>query len=44
MARSQCDRFAKEHFKHSAGGYIFKVDIRDLEAQLEANIIKYDFE
>ena len=44
VARSRCDRFAKEHFRHSAGGYIFEADIRELEAQLAANTIEYDFE
>ena len=43
VARSRCDRFAREHFRHSAGGYIFEADIRALEAQLEANIIENDF-
>ena len=44
VARSRCDRFTKKHFRHSAGGYIFEADIRELEAQLAANTIEYDFE
>ena len=27
VARSRCDQFARKHFKHSAGGYIFEADI-----------------
>ena len=27
VRRSRCDRFTKEHFKYSAGGYIFEADI-----------------
>ena len=34
VPRSRCDRFAKEHFGHSAGGYIFEADIRAFERQL----------
>ena len=36
VRRSRCDRFAREHFKHSAEteGYIFEADIQDLERKL----------
>lgn len=44
IRRSRCDRFAKEHFKHSAGGYIFEADIRDLESKMAAGEIQIDFE
>lgn len=27
VRRSRCDRFAKKHFRHSVGGYIFEADI-----------------
>ena len=45
MQRSRCDRFPKEHFKHSAmGGYIFEADIRDVERRIAENKIQIDFE
>ena len=34
LARSHCDQFAVEHFRHSiesGGGYIFEGDIQELE-------------
>ena len=33
---SRCDRYAKEHFQHAAGGYIFEGDYEALEQDLEA--------
>jgi len=36
VARSRCDRFPRQHFKHSAGGYILEADIKALERDLEA--------
>lgn len=43
VARSRCDRFAKEHFRH-AGGYIFEADVRQLEERMLAGGIQIDFE
>jgi transposase len=34
VEHSQCDRFAVEHFKHSAGGYVFEGDIAAFEREL----------
>ena len=37
LARSHCDQFAVEHFRHSiesGGGYIFEGDIQELEQQI----------
>ncbi len=42
VARSRCDRFPKQHFKHSAGSYIFEADIRALKRDLEADTIDFD--
>ncbi len=43
VERSRCDRFPRQHFKHSAaGGYIFEADIRALERDLEADTIDFD--
>ena len=33
---SQCDQFARQHFKHAAGGYIFEGDYEALEHDLDA--------
>ena len=43
VARSRCDRFAREHFKHSAGGYIFEADIQALQRRIEEGNIQIDF-
>jgi hypothetical protein len=40
---SQCNQFGKEHFKHSAGSYIFEADIQELESRLAAGDIQIDF-
>ena len=32
---SGCDRFAKEHFRHSAGGYLFEGDYEACQRELE---------
>ncbi len=42
VERSRCDRFPRQHFKHSAGGYIFEADIKALERDLEAGTIDFD--
>ncbi len=42
VARSRCDRFQKQHFKHSVEGYIFEADIRALERDLEAGTVDFD--
>ena len=34
VGRSRCDRFPKEYFRCSAGGYIFEVDVLELEMSL----------
>lgn len=44
VERSRCDRFAKEHFKHSAGGYLFEADIRQIEEDIENDRIRIDFD
>ena len=44
VARSRCDRFAREHFKHSAGGYIFEADIQALQREIEEGSVQIDFE
>lgn len=43
VRRSRCDRFAKGHFRHSAEGYIFEADIRELERRLYEEGVE-DFE
>ena len=35
IQRSRCDRFAREHFQHSAGGYLFEADIKLLKRRLK---------
>jgi hypothetical protein len=43
--RSQCDQFARKHFKHSAderGDYIFEEDIQALNEQLHAGNIGFE--
>ncbi len=42
VARSRCDRFPKQHFKHSAGDYIFEADIKALERELKTDSIDFD--
>ncbi len=45
MDRSQCDRFARQHFKHSAGaggGYIFQGDIDALNEQLHRGQLEFE--
>ena len=42
VARSRCDRFSKQHFKHSVEDYIFEADIRALKRDLEAGTIDFD--
>jgi len=45
VRRSRCDRFAHEHFRHSANGrYIFEADIRELNRRLAAYEIEVDVE
>ena len=44
VRRSRCDRFAKEHFRHSAGGYIFEANIQEMERLLSVGNIQIDFE
>lgn len=45
VRRSRCDRFPKEHFKHSAmGGYIFEADIQALNRALDEGEIEIDFD
>ncbi len=43
VARSRCDRFSKQHFKHSVEDYIFEADIRVLKRDLEADTIDFDW-
>ncbi len=40
VERSRCDRYSRQHFKHS--DYIFEADIRALERDLEAGTIDFD--
>ncbi len=42
VERSRCDRFSRQHFKHSVEGYIFEADIKALERDLEAGTIDFD--
>ncbi len=42
VARSRCDRFPRQHFKHSAGDYIFEANIRTLERELKAGNIDFE--
>lgn len=35
VQQSRCDRFAVEHFRHSAGGYLFEEDLEVFETQLQ---------
>ena len=35
VQKSRCDRFAVEHFRYSAGGYIFEGDLEAFEIQLQ---------
>ena len=43
VERSRCDRFSRQHFKHSvAEDYIFEADIRALERDLEAGTIDFE--
>jgi len=43
VERSRCDRFSRQHFKHSVvEGYIFEADIRALERDLEESTIEFD--
>lgn len=41
VARSRCDQFPKQHFRH-AGQYALDEDIRTLEHELEAGIRSFD--
>jgi len=40
VERSECDRYPRQHFKHS--GYIFEADIRALERELEVENQEFD--
>ncbi len=43
VERSRCDRFSRQHFKHSVvEDYIFEADIRVLKRDLEASTIDFD--
>ncbi len=42
VERSRCDRFPRQHFKHSVEGYIFEADIKALKRDLEADTIDFD--
>ncbi len=42
VARSRCDRFSRQHFKHSVEYYIFETNIKALKRDLEANTIDFD--
>ena len=43
IQRSRCDRFAWQHFKHTAGGgIVFEADIIALEEQLRSNELEID--
>jgi len=42
VARSRCDRFPKQHFKHSADEYIFEANIRTLKRELKAGNIDFE--
>jgi len=42
VERSRCDRFSRQHFKHSVEDYIFEADIKVLERDLEAGTIDFD--
>ena len=45
VRRSRCDRFSKEHFKHSAmRGYMFEADIQALNRALDEGEIEVDFD
>jgi len=40
VERSRCDRFPRQHFKHS--GYSFEADIRALEPELKVGNQEFD--
>jgi len=40
VERSRCDRFSRQHFKHS--DYIFEADIRALERELKVENQKFN--
>ncbi len=42
VKRSRCDRFLRQHFKHSVEDYIFEADIKALKRDLEADTIDFD--
>ncbi len=42
VERSRCDRFPRQHFKHSVEDYIFEADIKALKRDLEADTIDFD--
>jgi len=42
VERSRCDRFSRQHFKHSVKDYIFEADIKALKRDLEADTIEFD--
>jgi len=40
VERSECDRYSRQHFKHS--GYIFEADIRALKRELKVGNQEFD--
>ncbi len=42
VARSRCDRFSKQHFKHSVDDYIFETNIKALKRKLKMSNIDFD--
>lgn len=37
IEQSECDRFGREHFQHSAGGYIFSGDYEAFQREIYNN-------
>ena len=42
VARSRCDRFSRQHFKHSVNDYIFEMNIKALKRKLKTSNIDFD--
>ncbi len=44
VARSRCDWFSKQHFKHNVDDYIFEMNIKTLKRKLKMSNIDFDFD
>ncbi len=43
IARSRCDQFSRQHFKHSVDDYIFEMNIKALKRKLKTSNIDFNF-